>query len=149
MNDCGPSADPRCTTGMTDALPSAQLGVAGSSFLCSGTDLTAPPLILIQTRFQGFSGWGDLSAMTLVDSGASYNFMSSALAKSLGWKIMPAVMHVQLANGENLRSLGQVSGLVTCGKWRVWVFFIVRDLAFDVVFGLPWLVATNPRLDWA
>ena len=23
------------------------------------------------------------------------------------------------------------------------------DLAFDVVFGLPWLVATNPRLDWA
>ena len=101
---------------MTDALPSAQLGVAGSSLLCSGTDLTAPPLILIQTRFQSFSGRGDSSAMALVDSGASYNFMSSALAKSLGWRIMPATMHVCLANGEKLRSLGQISGLVTCGK---------------------------------
>ena len=134
---------------MTDALPSAQLGVTGSSLLCSGTDLTAPPLILIQTRFQGFSGRGDSSAMALVDSGTSYNFMSSALAKSLGWRITPAAMHVRLANGEKLRSLGQVSGLVTCGKWRARVSFIVLDLAFDIVFGLPWLVATNPHLDWA
>ena len=87
--------------------------------------------------------------MALVDSGASYNFMSSALAKSLGWRITPAAMHVRLANGKQLNSLGQVSGLVTCGKWRACVSFIVLDLAFDVVFGLPWLVATNPRLDWA
>ena len=117
--------------------------------LCSGTDLTAPPLILIQTRFQGFSGRGDSSAMALVDSSAIYNFMLSALAKLLGWRITPAAMHVRLANGEKLSSLGQVSGLVTCGKWRARVSFIVLDLAFDVVFGLPWLVATNPRLDWA
>ena len=87
--------------------------------------------------------------MALVDSGTSYNFMSSALAKSLGWRIMPAVMHVHLANGENLHSLCQVSGLVTCGKWCAWVSFIVLDLVFDVVFGLPCLVATNPQLDWA
>ena len=58
-------------------------------------------------------------------------------------------MHVRLANGEKLRSLGQVSGLVSCGKWRAQVSFVVLDLAFDVVLGLPWLVATNPRLDWA
>ena len=58
-------------------------------------------------------------------------------------------MHVRLANGEKLSFLGQVSGLVTCGKWHARVSFIVLDLAFDVVFGLPWLVATNPHLDWA
>ena len=87
--------------------------------------------------------------MSLVDSGTSYNFMSSALPKLLGWRVTPAAMHVRLANGEKLRSLGQVSGLVTCGKWRAWVSFTVLDLAFDVVFGLLWLVATNPRLDWA
>ena len=87
--------------------------------------------------------------MALVDSGASYNFTLSALAKSLGWRIMPAAMHVRLANGEKLCSLGQVSGLVTCGKWRTRVSFIVLDLAFDIVFGLPWLIATNPCLDWA
>ena len=112
--------------------------------LCSGTDLTALPLVLIQTRFQGFSGWGDLSALALVDSGASYNFMLSALAKSLGWRVTPAAMHIRLANGEKLSFLGQVYGLVTCGKWRAWVSFIALDLDFDVVFGLPWLVATNP-----
>ena len=87
--------------------------------------------------------------MALVDSGASYNSMPSALAKSLGWRSKPAAMHVYLANGEELRSLGQVSGLVTCGKWHARVTFIVLDLVFNVVFGLPWLVATNPHLDWA
>ena len=115
-NDCSLCTNLLCTTGMTDALPSAQLGVAGSSLLYSGTDLTALPLILTQTCFQGFSGRGDSSAMLLVDSGASCNFMSSALAKSLAWRVMPATMHVRLANGKKLRSLGQVSGLVTCGK---------------------------------
>ena len=53
-------------------------------------------------------------------------------------------MHVRLANGEKLHSLSQVSGLVTCGKWRTWVSFIVLNLAFDIVFGLPWLVASKP-----
>ena len=46
-------------------------------------------------------------------------------------------MHVRLASGKKLRSLGQVSGLVMCGKWRAHVSFIVLDLAFNVVFGLP------------
>ena len=87
--------------------------------------------------------------MLLVDSGTSYNFILSALAKSLRWRIMPAVMHVRLTNGEKLSSLGQVSGLVSCGKWRTQVSFVVLDLAFDVVLGLPWLIATNPCLDWA
>ena len=58
-------------------------------------------------------------------------------------------MHVGLANGEKLSSMGQVSGLVLCGKWHAWVSFIVLGLAFDVVLGFPWLVATTPHLDWA
>ena len=87
--------------------------------------------------------------MLLVDSGTRYNFIMSALAKLLGWRVTPAAMHVRLANGEQLHSLGQVSGLVTCGKWCAWVSFIVLDLAFNVVFGLPWLIATSPHLDWA
>ena len=87
--------------------------------------------------------------MALVDSGASYNFISSKLARSLGWKsTTTAAMHVRLANGEKLTSIGSVMGLVTCGKWRAHVQFVVLDLAFDVVLGLPWLVATNPKLDW-
>ena len=75
--------------------------------------------------------------------------MSSALAKSPGWRVTLAAMHVRLANGEKLSSLGQVSGLVSCRKWCAWVSFIVLDLAFYVMLALPWLVTTNPRLDWA
>ena len=86
--------------------------------------------------------------MSLVDSGASYNFMLSALAKSLGGRVTPAAMHARLANGEKLSSLGQVSGLVSYGKWHARLYFVVPDLDFDVVLGLPWLVATNPRFDW-
>ena len=62
---------------------------------------------------------------------------------------MLAAMHVRLPNGKKLSSLGQVSGLVSCWKWHAWVSFVVLDLAFDVVLGLPWLAATNPCLDWA
>ena len=87
--------------------------------------------------------------MLLVDSGASYNFMLPALAKSLGWRLTPAAMHVRLANGEKLNSLGQVSSLVSCRKWHAQLSFLVLDLAFDVVLGLPWLIATNACLDWA
>ena len=58
-------------------------------------------------------------------------------------------MHVRLANGEKIISLEQVSGLVSSGKWLAWLSFVVLDLVFDVVLGLPWLVATNPHLDWA
>ena len=86
--------------------------------------------------------------MLLVESGISYNFMLSALAKSLGWRVTPAAIHIRFANGGKLSSLGQVSGLVLCRKWRAWLSFVVLDLAF-VVLGLPWLIATNPRLDWA
>ena len=57
---------------------------------------------------------------------------------------MPAAMHVRLANGEKLNSLGQVSGLGSCGKWHAPLSFVVLDLAFDVILGLPWFVATNP-----
>ena len=83
--------------------------------------------------------------MLLVDSGASYNFMLSALAKSLGGRVTPAAMRVRLANGEKLSSLGQVSSLVTCGKWCAQVSFIVLDLASNVVFDLHGLLL--PTLD--
>ena len=77
------STNPPCTTGMTDDSPSAQLGITGNSLLCCGTDLTAPPHIIVYTHIQGFSGRGNSSGLLLVDNGASYKSMSSSLTKSL------------------------------------------------------------------
>ena len=58
-------------------------------------------------------------------------------------------MQVRLANGEKIASSGTVVGLVQCGKWQAHVHFVVLDLTFDLVLGLPWLTSVNPRLDWA
>ena len=47
-----------------------------------------------------------------------------------------------------MESSGIVSRLIKCGKWQVRVHFVVLDLTFDCVLGVPWLTMTNPRLDW-
>ena len=87
--------------------------------------------------------------LALVDSGASYNFISKRLVMKLGWKtVAGSLMKVRLANGDRMESSGIVSGLIQCGKWRVCVHFVVLDLTFDCVLGVPWLTMTNPRLDW-
>ena len=87
--------------------------------------------------------------MALVDSGASYNFISKRLVTKLGWKpISGSLMKVRLANGDCIESSGIVSGLIQCGKWQAHVHFVVLDLTFDCVLGVPWLTMTNPHLDW-
>ena len=83
--------------------------------------------------------------MALVDSGASYNFISRRLVNKLGWRLhTQAPLEVRLANGDRLASLGAVCGLVQCGKWQAHVCFLVLDLAFDLVLGTPWLRVLTP-----
>ena len=56
---------------------------------------------------------------------------------------------IRLANGDCINSSGFAMGLVLIGKWHAYVCFMVVDLAFDCVLGLPWLTRVNPRLDWS
>ena len=56
-------------------------------------------------------------------------------------------MEVRLANGDRLASLGVVCGLVQCGKWQADICFLVLDLTFGLVLGMPWLTAANPQMD--
>ena len=87
--------------------------------------------------------------LALVDSRASYNFISKRLVTKLGWKtISGSLMKVGLANGDRMESSGIVYGLIQCGKWQARVRFVVLDLTFDCMLGVPWLTMTNPRLDW-
>ena len=51
-------------------------------------------------------------------------------------------MKVQLANGDRMESSGIVSGLMQCGKLQARVYFVVLDLTFDCVLGVPWLTHT-------
>ena len=87
--------------------------------------------------------------MALVDSGTSYNFISRHLVNKLGWRLhTKAPLQVRLANGNRLASLGAVCGLVQCGKWQAHVYFLVLDLTFNLVLGMPWITAANPWMDW-
>ena len=88
---------------------------------------------MLQTKLQGAV---DKDALALVDSGASYNFISWRLMNKLGWSLhMKEPLEVRLANGDRLASLGAVCGLVQCGKWQAHVYFLVLDLTFDLVLG--------------
>ena len=88
--------------------------------------------------------------MALVDSGTSYNFILRRLVNKLGWRLhTQAPLEVRLANGDRLAFLGAVCGLVQCGKWQAQVYFLVLDLTSHLVLGTPWLMAANPRMDWA
>ena len=56
----------------------AELGMASSSVLGKISKENCKPLLMLQTKLQGAT---DLMAMALVDSGASYNFISSKLVR--------------------------------------------------------------------
>lgn len=61
---------------------------------------------MLQTKL---SGRNDVEAFALLDSGASYNFISQSLAKKLGWQLHKNLhMVVRLANGDKLTALGAV-----------------------------------------
>ena len=77
----------------------------------------------------------DKDALALVDSGASYNFISWRLVNKLGWRLhTQAPLEVQLANGDRLASLGAVCRLVQCGKWQAHIYFF--GAGFDVRPGI-------------
>ena len=49
----------------------------------------------------------------LIDTGASFNFMSLLVVNRLGWALSTSEpVEVRFANGEHLRSIGQSAGLV-------------------------------------
>ena len=56
---------------------------------------------------------------------------------------------VIFANGEHLCLIGQSAGLVQIGPWQAFVNFIVLNLSFEIILGMPWLMQANPRLDFA
>ena len=64
-------------------------------------------------------GAADTRLLALVDSGASFNFMSSSVARGLGWTVSSSSgsIGVKLANGTVVQSLGTTCGLVSSSVW--------------------------------
>ena len=75
-----------------------------------------------------------------MDSGASFDFISTALADRLGWaKGAHEPVNIRLADGSSIQSTAACTGLINIGQLRHVMTFLVLDLAFDMVLGSSWL----------
>ena len=89
----------------------------------------------------------------MLDSGASHNFISTAVVQSCGFKPSPGGngLSVRLANGSQLASqLLQKDIMVEIDSYRDGSqrFYSIDLQGADVVLGMPWLRSVNPSIDW-
>ena len=65
--------------------------------------------------------------LAIIDSVALFNYMSSSVAKHLGWAIKPSNTPgaVKLANGTVVYSLYIANCLVSSGVWQAYVTFLM------------------------
>ena len=117
-----------------------------SSLCSSGVILEQEPLLLLEVGF--LSSSLDKRVHGLIDSGASFNFISQSLVQQLNWECKPCKeIQVHLADGCEVGTSQICSGLVSSGQWCAHVELIVLNLAFSMVLGIPWLKAVGPQIE--
>jgi hypothetical protein len=89
------------------------------------------------------AGINQASIVMLLDTGASANFMSSTLARTLDLPVTPDTqgLRVTMADGKSASITGTVITTVCMGRYRAKIEFLVTDLNahFDAVLGYTWL----------
>ena len=98
---------------------------------------------------------GNTRTTALIDSGASYNFISRQLVendKKLEEVVQKVSKPVQVVNGEKMETFGRVKVMIRYGKYNEVeenVYCYVVDIAnYGVILGRTWLFQHNPRIDW-
>jgi len=87
---------------------------------------------------------------SLIDSGATHNFISSKMVKQLQKETSDAHrnQNITLADGSNSICQGSVKlDFSIQGKLFV-EEFIIADLQHTCILGKPWLTKNNPIIDW-
>ena len=93
----------------------------------------------------------DIIARTLVDSGASKDFISHSIASKLGATFRPLKhgFSVALANENTIQCNKTVRIPITIGGYREKREFHVLNMPnLQVVLGRPWLYDKNPNVNW-
>jgi hypothetical protein len=89
------------------------------------------------------AGINQLYVALLLDTGASDNYMSARLVKSLGLLVRPdhQGIKVMLADGHHASVTGTVTVPVCIGRFRAKIEFLITDLdaSFDAILGYTWL----------
>ena len=80
----------------------------------------------------------------LLDSGASHNFVSANLVPHLRSKSGT----LTLADGSTRKFAGPVDINTQVQGSKFVVPFLVTEIRFDAILGLPWLAQVQPAIDW-
>ena len=105
---------------------------------------------MLNWKFAMTDGTGDTKLLALLDSGASFSFISSLVAKCLGLEIQPnnTSVAVKLVHGRVVHSSSVANDLVSSNLWQAYMTFLVLDIPFKVMLCMPWLPHICPPLDW-
>ena len=123
------------------------LGLSVANNLVSRS-LESAPLLVVQVEFPQMVAGSQVEG--LIDSGASYNFVSKQLAIDLGWQSeRHNTVNVRLADGSSINTSLACRGLVQIGQLQHIVPFLILDLTFDMVLGMPWLQFSNVLINWS
>lgn len=146
-----PSLTPSAATPITIPLP-----VGDSPLEVSSTAAGLAPLASSSTmHLAGTLEGSGKPVACLVDSGASGNFIDTAVARAAGVELSPSGRVVRLADGTE-RAVDGVARVTLAlhtsegDPIRYTVDMCVTALgSFDVILGMPWLQSTNPDVDWS
>ena len=90
---------------------------------------------------------------SLVDSGASSNFMDLTFAKAHGHVVTPThfpKVKVRMADGRVARATGTATCEIVMGAFKCTTTFTVLPLAKGqpIILGIPWLRQHDPHINW-
>jgi transposase InsO family protein len=110
--------------------------------------------LVAPVKIRGRHEWHHLQA--LIDSGATYNFVSQLRAKEMDLEGVPTKMgHICTIDGNALQTYltHETAMELTDDAGRTHQLeqqFVAADMqGYDVILGMPWLKAQNPRIDFS
>ncbi len=137
-------------------LSSAVLGPASSNEEDPDEEPPPPHLMVPVDLRKGLGGEGYYPYSALVDSGATYNFITQAVADRLGLEAARKRKPPPIAtvNGKPLRATAVICQMVRMrdsagAKWSHVIKFVVADISYyDMLLGMAWLQKQNPDIQW-
>ncbi len=137
-------------------LSSAVLGPASSNKEDPDEEPSPPHITVLVDLPKGSGGKGYYSYLALVDSGATYNFISQAIADHLGLEAARKQKppHIATFNGKPLRAIAVVRQMVRMQdsarvKQSHTINFVITDIShYNMILGIAWLQKQNPDIQW-
>ena len=118
---------------------------ATSSPVSESPDQSPSQSLFVRVRVNG------VVATAMVDSGATLNVLSARLASQakISCLNMKNPLNATFVNGSRVAIMSQaISVPVSASGYNDALDFVVLDTTYDLILGMPWLVACNPDISW-